>query len=174
MPVRYKVVPPVRDEAFLRDAHEALPLVPGAVESCCDRLRDRTDIPARDEAREWLTFLQALGLAVETDRGFHRVRNPPTSAELATAFTRRVFGARELLDALPKQGSETDERGDPVTDIETIFGALREEIPTWERTRETDWEVVWRERTERLLGWAIVFDLAERTEGGYHRQTRFE
>lgn len=147
--MRYKVVPPVRSVAFLRDAAGTLPLVPGSVEDCCSRVRDGTAVTSRDEARAYLTFMQALGLVAEAERGFHRVRSPPDDAALAAAFRERVFGAREVLDAVAEDPRSVDE----------AFTAISGEIPTWERDRHEDWEAEWRERTERLLGWAVEFDL---------------
>ncbi|NLV10088.1 hypothetical protein GOC74_09115 [Halomicrobium mukohataei] len=155
--VRFKVVPPVRAVGFLREAAETLPLVPGSVEDCCTRVRDGTAVTSRDEAREYLTFMQALGLVAETDRGFHRVRDAPSDEELPTAFRERVFGAREVLECVATE---------PRTP-EAVFTAIREEIPRWERNRHEDWEAEWHERIERLLGWAAVFDLVTESDGQY-------
>jgi len=157
--MRYKVVPAPADRALLADVHGALPLVPGSVEDCCTRIRDRTTIPSRDEAREWLTFAQALGLAAETERGYHRVRDPPDEAELADAFEGRIFGVDVLLGAL----ADADE---PL-DADAGFAAVRDIVPRWERDRYTDWESEWTDRVERLLEWCVVFGLVERSDGGY-------
>lgn len=157
--MRYKVVPEPRGLETLRAVHDALPLVPDSVEDCCVRVVDRTDVPARDEAREWLTFCQALELARETPRGFERVRADPDRASLADAFRRRVFGARELLDAL-EAGSLTHE---------AAFEALGPAVPRWERDRHADWEREWRERTRRLLEWARAFGLLARDGDAYGR-----
>ena len=154
--VRYKVVPPVRDVDFLREVAGALPLVPGTVEDCCSRIRDRTDVPARDDAREWLTFCQALGLAAETDQGYHRVSDVPDEQAIANTYRDHVFGAREVLAAV----------GDGATTRE-VFEEIREIVPQWERARDDDWEATWQDRTERLLEWAVVFGLAERVGTEY-------
>jgi hypothetical protein len=159
--VRYKIVPPVRDRAFLAAAQRAVPLVPGTVEDCCLRIVDETDAPSRDAAREYLTFLQALELVAETDRGFERRRVDAEEADLADAFERRVFGASELLDALREAESLT---------VEAAFEKLRERVPRWERDRHSDWEAEWRERTERLLAWSVEFGLATR-RGERYRAT---
>ncbi|WP_436926991.1 hypothetical protein [Halosimplex amylolyticum] len=156
--MRYKVVPPVRDREFLEAAQRAVPLVPGTVEDCCIRLVDETSAPSRDAAREFLTFLQALELVEETPRGFRRRRVEVADADLADTFERRVFGASELLDALRIDG--------PLT-ADEAFEALREAVPRWERDRHTDWVAEWRQRTERLLDWSVVFGLAERENGRY-------
>jgi hypothetical protein len=155
--MRYKVVPEPRSVAFLREVQQALPLVPGSVEDCCTRIRDRTDLQSRDAAREYLTFAQALELAVEGDRGFYRSREEPGESALAQRFEARVFGARELLDVLAA-GPQTEDG---------CFDALRETVPQWERDRHADWEGEWRERTERLLEWAVVFELVETVTGRY-------
>ncbi|WP_123533575.1 hypothetical protein [Halosimplex salinum] len=156
--MRYKIVPPVRDREFLATAHRAVPLVPGSVEDCCIRLVDETAAPSRDVAREYLTFLQALELVAETDRGFRRRRVEVDEADLADAFERRVFGATELLDALREAGSLT---------VDESFDRLRGAVPRWERDRHTDWADEWRERTERLLDWSVAFDLATRDGDRY-------
>jgi hypothetical protein len=157
--MRYKVIPPVRDVAFLRGARETLPLVPDSVEDCCTRIRDGTDLPSRDVARETLTFLEALGFAAEAERGYHRVRDPPTEAELAARFRERVFGAAEVIEAL--------EAADEPLEPESVFDAVRDLVPRWERDRHPDWEAVWLDRTESLLGWAVAFGLAEQRDGGF-------
>ncbi|QLH83154.1 hypothetical protein [Halosimplex pelagicum] len=158
--MRYKIVPPVRDRAFLVDAQRAVPLVPGTVEDCCLRIVDETAAPSRDAAREYLTFLQALELVAETPRGFRRRRVDAAEADLGDAFERRVFGASEVLDAL--RGAES------LTTAEA-FDELRDHVPRWERDRHTDWEAEWLERTERLLGWSVAFGLATRDDGDRYR-----
>ncbi len=157
--MRYKVVPESRSVEFLREVQAALPLVPGTVEDCCSRIRDRTDLQSRDEAREYLTFAQALGLAAEDGRGFHRTREDPPEEELAERFLSNVFGAREVLEAV----DET-----PNT-VEATYDEIRELVPRWERDRHSDWEAKWQGRTERLLEWAAEFGLVERSADGYRR-----
>lgn len=154
--MRTKVVPPARGLEVLQAAQGALPLVPGSEADCCTRIRDRTEIPARDEAREWLTFLLALGLAAESERGFHRVRDPPSDEALGQAFRAEVFGVRELLAAM--DGPQTEERA---------FDALRPAVPQWEHNHHTDWEAEWRERARRLVEWAVVLGHLERVDDGY-------
>jgi hypothetical protein len=145
--MRIKVVPAPADRALLAEVHEALPLVPDSVEDCCRRIRDRTTIPSRDEAREWLTFAEALGLAAETERGFHRVRDPPEGEALERAFVESIFGAREIVAATADvDGSLTQT---------AAFEAIRDEVPRWERNRYSDWEGEWRERVGRLLAWGV-------------------
>jgi hypothetical protein len=156
--VRYKIVPPVRDREFLFQARDALPLVPGSENDCCARIRDRTDVASRADARRWLTFCVALGLAAETDRGYYRIRDDPDAAELGERLLANVYPAREALAVL-------DDRG-PATTGET-FEALRDRIPRWERSRHADWVAEWRERFDNLLGWCVAFGLAEQAGDAY-------
>jgi hypothetical protein len=156
--VKFKVAPEPREKRFLDDAQRALPLVPSSENDCCARLLDRTDLTARDDAREWITFLQALGLAKETESGFRRLRRDPDSNSLAAAFRDRVFGAEAVLDSL---------RCESTLGSEEVFERFRSRVPNWERHRRSDWEDHWRERVRRLLGWAVIFGLAERVDGGY-------
>jgi hypothetical protein len=160
--MRYKVVPEPRGVETLRAVHETVALVPDSVEDCCTRVVDRTAVPSRDRAREWLTFLQALELVRETSCGFERVRADPDRATLADAFERRVFGARELLAALEE---------DTLT-VEDAFAELGPAVGEWERGRHTDWESEWRVRTRRLLEWAHAFGAVTRTEDGYRTVDR--
>lgn len=157
--MRSKVVPPVREVVYLYEAAEAIPLVPGSVEDCCIRLRDRTDLASRDEARELLTFLEALGLVAEAERGFHRVREPPSKTALAEAFETEVFAVRE------SRGAVANAEG-PLT-AEAVFDQIRETVPRWERNHHPDWEAVWLARVERLLEWSVAFDILDETGEGY-------
>ena len=154
--MRYKVVPEPRSVAFLRDVQSALPLVPGTVADCCSRIRDRTDLQSRDEAREYLTFVRALGLAAGHDRGYSQMRDGPADGELGAQFHENVFGARETLEVL-EEGRTAME----------CFAVVRDTVPRWERERHVDWAAVWRERTERLLAWAVEFGLASYENGEY-------
>lgn len=161
--VRYKVIPAPRTTRFLFEVRDALPVVPGTVEDCCTRIRDRTDLPSRDDARAWLTFCQALGLASETDRGFHRVRDDPGTEELADRLVANVFPTRELLAVLEAEA--------PVTPP-AAFDGVRGRIPRWERSRSVDWEDEWTTRTECLLEWCVEFGLATRVDGAYRPAAR--
>lgn len=157
--MRFKVVPEPRSIEFVGEAQRALPLVPSTENDCCARLVDRTDLPARDTAREWLTFLRALGLAEETSSGFRRLRRDPDSADLARAFRERIFGAETILDIL--------DTADEFLDVDAVFERFRHRVPNWERHRRSDWEGEWHERVRRLLGWSVEFDLTERVNDRY-------
>ena len=164
--MRLKPVPDAPDSLDgLAAVHGAVPLVPETEDDCCARLVRRCDLPDRDAARAWLTFLRALELAEETaDGGYRRRRTDLDPAALRAAFLDRVFGARELRDALETaaEGDETDPLG-----VDAAFAALRERVPRWERHRSATWEADWRDRTGRLLEWAALFGVAETRDGGY-------
>ncbi|MFB6083450.1 MAG: hypothetical protein ABEJ94_04315 [Halorientalis sp.] len=157
--MRFKVAPDPVDPDLLGAVHGAVPLVPESIDDCCARILNRTDVGAREDAKAWLTFCRALGLASETDRGYERVRRDPTDEAVADAFAERVFGAAELLDALAAAE-------EPLS-AEAAFDAIRDAVPTWERNRHGDWVAVWTERTRRLLDWGVVFGRVERVDGGY-------
>lgn len=146
----------------VRETQAAVPLVPGTEDDCCARLVRRTNLTARDDARTWLTFLRGLGFAKETERGFRRTRTEPTVERVRRGLLSGIVGTREIADVL-RAGGDTDDTlcADPV-DTDEAFGAVRETVPRWERTRTDDWENVWRDRTERLLGWFVAVGLAER------------
>lgn len=154
--MKVKVLPPVPDSlARLEETRKGVPLVPNDEESCCARLMRDADVPAQDAAKEWLTFMRGLGLVAVGDRGYHRTRTDP---DLPAAFREGVYGADLLLDIVAEEG--------PVTEA-AAFQTFRESIPEWERSRYDDPGAVWSERVGRLLGWAALFGLVERTDEGY-------
>ena len=160
--MQYKVVPPPPDSLDdLETARRAVPLVPRSETDCCARVMDRAGVPARDEAKEWLTFMRALGLVDEAERGYHRTRESLDPDRLARAFRERVYGADDLLSVLAPD--------EPVS-LEEAFERFVDSVPDWERQRHADWRTVWRERVGRLLDWAVLFGLAGRDEGGYVRR----
>lgn len=155
--MKFKPVPPVPDSLdFLEEVQDAIPLVPGTVENCCARVMNRSDVPSQDEARTWLTFLQALGLARETERGFARTREAVARERLKERFEERVFGASEIAEILAEEGS---------LGAGGVFERFAETVPNWERFRHPDsWETLWHERVERLLEWGVLFGWFERVE----------
>ncbi|WP_254535353.1 hypothetical protein [Halomarina litorea] len=155
--MRFKVVPEPRPLSFLGRARLAMPLVPGSEDDCCARLVADTDLASRDAAREWITFMQALGLVAETDGQYYQTGEAPEDVDLARAFRERVHPVEAVLTVL-------DGADDPL-DAEAVFDRVVEEVPQWERSRRTDWTDVWRERVERVLEWAVTFGLAERVGG---------
>jgi hypothetical protein len=158
--MRLKPVPPAPvDLDRLWTARKGVPLVPGSVDDCCARIRDRLDLPGRDEARTWLTFLRALGLAKETSTGYARTREDVDRATLAGRFESGVFAVREVLDAV-------DADDDPL-DPDAVFERVEGVVPRWERQKEPAWREVWRERVARILAWAVLLGLVEEADGEY-------
>lgn len=162
--MRTKLVPapPATFETVV-DARRSVPLVPAGAEDCCarllERVSDRLGLRARDEAHEWLTFMDALGVIVEAESGYRRPRGDLDRADLTAALHEQVFGVRELLSVL----GGADE---PLA-ADTAFERFSEHVPTWERHHHADWEREWCERVERLLDWLVLVDSAERVEGDY-------
>ena len=159
--MQFKLVPePPADPDFVADAQRAVPLVPGSEDDCCARMLDRTDLTSRDEARTWLTFLRALGLAEEKSAGFARARQDPDREYLREQFRENVFGVPAMLDILA-------EAKEPLS-ADEVFEAFRDEVPTWERHKNPNsWEDIWRERVEYLLEWCVLVGLAEKMDGEY-------
>lgn len=162
--MRLKPVPPAPESlGRIGRVREAVPLTPGSETDCCQRLVDRAGVPAQDDAKTWLTFLRALGLAEETAGGkYVRTRDPrdPDREYLAERFVDGVYGTRELLEILGAEG--------PLT-ADQAFEAYRPEIPEWERQRHENFEHTWRVRVGRMLEWAVLLGLATTTDGAYDR-----
>lgn len=156
--MKFKVVPEPRPRSFIETAKRTLPLVPSSEDDCCGLLMADTDIDSRDVAREWITFLLALGQVAETDGKYYQRRDPDD--DLAAAFRDRVY-ATETVIQIVKNSEEPLE-------ATQVFERMRTEIPQWERNHRQDWDDVWHERVERLLEWTVEFDLTERTADGYH------
>jgi hypothetical protein len=158
--VKFKVLPePVDSVETVAEMQAAVPLVPDEETSCCARLMQRTDVSAQDRAKEWLTFLRALRLVEEDDGKYHRLQREADSEELREAFLERIYLAEDVVELL--------ERADEPLDLDAVFEQLTDRLPQWERLRHTDPEAVWRERVYRILEWSVVFEFAERADGGY-------
>lgn len=161
--MRFKSVPPPPDSlVFLERAQAAVPLVPEEEESCCVRLASRLEEVNRDEARSWLAFMRALGLAEAGNLGYVRTRRSVDPDTLRTPFVERIFGAREVLDHLETTGSST---------ADEAFEAIEAVIPQWERHRNPGtWATEWRDRVEYLLEWAALFELVDASGPRYSRR----
>ena len=157
--MRYKVAPPARSLEFLGEARGAVPLVPDDEADCCRAIQRATDITDRERAREYLTFLRALGLVAESERGYYRTQDDFDPEALATACRERVFLVAELLETV-----DTSPRT-----VEEAFEGIREEVPRWERERHADWEGVWQTRVGHLLSWAVLFGLCTVENGRFER-----
>jgi len=158
--MRYKVAPPARSLARLETARGAVPLVPDSEADCCRAIQGAIDVGDRETAREYLVFMQALGLVAETERGYHRTREEWTVGTLATAHRDRVFLVSELLEAV-----ESSHRTPSAA-----FEAVRGRVPRWERERDNDWEHRWGDAVEELLSWAVLFGLLTVADGEFRRQ----
>ncbi len=154
--MRVKPVPaPPEDLEALESIRRAVPLVPEPEGSCCDRLAARTGIDP-EVATDWLAFLEGIGSVREGQSGYHRTREGPDDS--GAALLSGVYGAREVSELL-------EESEEPLAAKE-VFERF-DAIPYWDRHHHPDPEAVWRERVERLLGWLVLFGLAERREEGY-------
>ncbi|ELY76737.1 hypothetical protein [Natrinema pallidum] len=168
--MQFKPVPePPADRTLLATVRRALPATAGDVDDCCQRLVDETPLETREAAATWLTFLRALEIASEDPAGFRRrdagsgTPDDHDREELGRAFRDRVYGAEPVLTVL--------ERADGPRTVEEVVDAVGEQRRADGRTRPSRATEHRRERIERLLGWAVVFDLAERDGAGY-RSTR--
>ena len=157
--MKFKLLPtPPGDLEFVADAHRAVPLVPGSEDDCCARLMRRLDLPSRDVARTWLTFLRGVRLARETESGFARIRRDVDRDALAADFRERQFGASEVLAVLAD--------ADGPLAAEEVFERFQERVPQWEHYKNPGtWKDVWSDRIADLLEWLVLLELAER-EGG--------
>ncbi|AZH24426.1 hypothetical protein [Haloplanus aerogenes] len=154
--MKFKPVPPAPEKfAYVERVQQAVPLVPGTEDDCCARLVDRLDLPSRDAARTWLTFLRALELAEETPSGYRRTDREPTVSACRETLLNRVFAAEAVHETLAEAG--------PLTAAEA-FDRVRERVPAWERHRDAEWTDTWRERVTRLLDWLVLLDVTERVE----------
>jgi hypothetical protein len=162
--MRFKLVPPAPASIeFVADAQRAVPLVPGTEDDCCARLVRRLDLPSRDVARTWLTFLRALDLAVERESGFVRRSREPTRDHLTAALFDNVYGAREVYDRLGSEPVHTD----------AVVERFETEVPAWERHKDpTGWRETWHDRVENLLDWFVLLGRAKRRPNGYVRVER--
>ena len=153
--MRLKRVPePPADLNALAAHQRAVPLVPGDVDDCCIRLRDRRGLGDRQTANDWLAFLRTLDLVRETSRGFVRADVDPTADVVRQGLKNGVLHVPAALDLLREATSTT-----PVTP-ESLFAATREDVPRHDRARDPSWEQTWTDRANRLLRWLVLVDLA--------------
>jgi len=165
--MRLKPVPePPGSLDAVDEVRSALPLVPSSEDDCCARVLQRTHVEARDEARTWITFCQALDLAAEHESGFARTREDVPRDALPERFLTGVFAAREVLAAL----AEADEPLAPAA----VLDDIEDVVPRWERSRYDDWRADWTERVWRLLEWTVLLGLAERADGEGERYRAIE
>ena len=159
--MQFKPVPPAPDSLeSLEAVRGAVPRDPEDTDDCCARLVNRTEIESRDAAAKWLTFLRALELATEEPSGFTRTRSDPDHDGLRRAFRDRVYGADELLARLEMSDEPLSAAAAATGLGEAGRRGERRDCSSRFKTRRG-------ERTERLLEWAVLLELVERTDGGY-------
>jgi hypothetical protein len=158
--MRFKHVPrpPERVERVF-EARQAVPLVPDTQDDCCTRLMERCGFPERDEAAKWLTFLRALGLVAEHERGYARTREDVGPDALADRFLDGVYLAPAVRDAV---GNAEE----PVS-ADAVFDAVAGAVPQYERNKyPTNWREVWGDTVARELGWLALLGELETTDDG--------
>ncbi len=128
--MRFRLVPPPADIDRLETIRSTVPTDPTAVDDCCAHLCQHADVPDRETARQWLVFLQALGLVANRD-GYVRTDLPVERERLQQRFEQDVYGGREIREAT--------ESGQSVT---SVADELRAE----------------EEYLRRLTGWLSVFE----------------
>jgi len=158
--MRFKHVPRAPeavDRVF--ESRQAVPLVPDTQDDCCTRLMERVGFPERDEAAKWLTFLRALGLVAEHERGYARTREDVDPEVLADRFLDGVFLAPAVRDAV----ANADQ---PLTASE-VFDAVASEVPQYERNKyPNSWREVWGDTVARELDWLVLLGELEATDDG--------
>lgn len=157
-----KPVPPAPSSlAAATDVVDAVPLVPKPEDDCCRRLIDRAGVADRGLASSWLVFLAALGVLDDDASGYARGGDVSLDdvESLAARFRDNVFLAAETVDALD----------DTPQSPATVFEAVRDGVPRWERAKRDNWPEFWTGRVERRLDWAVLLGLADRTDDGYVR-----
>lgn len=159
--MRYRLVPPPGDRSAIASVAGAVPRDSSALDDCCAHLVTETFVDTRDDASQWLVFLAALGLLAEDDAGYHRTDQPCRQDFLAESFVTNVYGVREVLDAL----ADTNE---PLTTVE-VHERVRDSYPEQDRGQRAG-APSWEQYTDRILGWAVVFELVTRTRLGYDRR----
>ncbi|MWV38248.1 hypothetical protein [Natrialba sp. INN-245] len=170
--MRFKPVPePPEGLEAVAGVAAAVPAESDATASdadCCSRLVERADVEGREAAATWLTFLRALEL-VETERDtYRRTANDVDPESLRTTFRSRVRDVPTVLEVLE----------DSSTGLEVATVTRRVRDRSTERTvgrshREPDDCARWAERVERLLEWATLFGLVDRTADGNGSTVRY-
>lgn len=161
--MRFKHVPAAPESVdVVFEARRAVPLVPDSQDDCCTRLMERVGFPARDEAATWLTFLRALDLVAEHERGYARTRDDADAEDLAARFLDGVYLAPEVRDAV----AEADE---PLS-ADAVFDAVAERVPQYERNKyPRNWREVWGETVAHELDWLALLGVLETTADGRYR-----
>jgi hypothetical protein len=161
--MRFKHVPRAPESVErVFESRRAVPLVPDTRDDCCTRLMERVGLPERDEAARWLTFLRALGLVAEHERGYARTREDVDANGLVNRFLDGVYLAPAVRDAV----ANADE---PVS-ADAVFDAVASEVPQYERNKYPDsWREVWGDTVARELDWLALLGELDATEDGRYR-----
>jgi hypothetical protein len=123
---------------------------------------ERVGFPERDEAAKWLTFLRALGVVAEHERGYARTREDVDANGLVNRFLDGVYLAPAVRDAV----ANADE---PVS-ADAVFDAVASEVPQYERNKYPDsWREVWGDTVARELDWLALLGELDATEDGRYR-----
>ena len=169
--MQFKPVPePPSDLETLEAILEAVPPEAGAVDDCCQHLLAETHLETRSEAETWLTFLRALELVTAESAGYRRRSDaegviddaPPDLKRLQRAFRDRVYGVDSVLEIL--------ERVETPLPAEEVVAELHQQSSASDRRGN-----VGRNRLDdgvrvhRLLEWAALLGLGERTDDGRYR-----
>jgi hypothetical protein len=155
--MQFKPVPEEPEEfTEVETVWQALPREVGPDIDCCECLLSSVDwIDARDEAADWLVFLRALGVVEVVDQGYVRTDTELHRAVLAERFLDSVLAAEAVVDALGAEPLSAE--------------CVRRRVQESDDHRFTSGETVLQERVQRLLRWAVLFDLARRSVDGYAR-----
>ncbi len=161
--MRFKAIPPAPASLeTLEAAWRAIPLVPEAEGACCQRVAGRLPKVDRDEARRWIALLRALEVVSKGPTGFTRTRSFPELPVLRHRFVANVVGVEELVEGEPH-----------VLSVDEAFERVRSAVPAWERQQNPNtWETTWRQRTERLLAWGVLFGVFDEVAAGYRLDQR--
>ncbi|WP_049925812.1 hypothetical protein [Halopiger goleimassiliensis] len=164
--MKFKPVPepPADLETVVRTAR-AVPTQAEAVDDCCAHLLAETRLTDRDAAATWLVFLRALEVVTEEPAGYRRLEADPTvdPAAWRRSFRERIYGAEAVLETL----ADSD---DPLS-AAAVADAVRRDSSARARAGRTDDR---EGRIERLLEWAVLLGVADRSPEGYRYVTTAE
>ncbi|MFP8954410.1 hypothetical protein ACLI4Z_15795 [Natrialbaceae archaeon A-arb3/5] len=160
--MRFKPVPePPTDLETVADIQAAVPSTAGPVDEarseegvdCCARVIRETSVGNRNDAGTWLTFLRALELVRVVDGEYGRTERPVDPAVLRPAFRERVHGVDRVLDVLEE------------SEVPLGTAAVVDRVGSndGDGRRRPSAGVDPEERIERVLEWAVLFGIAERT-----------
>ncbi|WP_436344108.1 hypothetical protein [Natronorubrum sp. FCH18a] len=169
--MQFKPVPePPSNIEAIRPILEAVPTRAGAVDDCCQHLLAETHLETRSEAETWLTFLRALELVTADPAGYRRCSGAegvidgasPDSDRLQRAFRARVYGVDSVLEILER--AET-----PLSTEEVVAEFHQQSTASDRRSNVGRNRLDDGVRVHRLLEWAALLGLGERTDDGRYR-----